>query len=264
MTTKKYEILQGQTLEHEGRTLYRIRRLSDGLIGGWIEKEANLSHEGGCFVYDEAKVYENARVFEHSCVFDHAEVYDTAWVCGYAEVYGMARVFGDAQVYGASEVYDYAKVFGNAKVLGSAEVGGNARLFDDATATKKVIWKEMPRHHITASDHHIAIGCECHTLDHWREHIEEIGKKNRYSNKEIALYRKTIFGKDQGAIMKFIMRRLNGFPRIAWEKLKHITKVVSLVLLIFLPLFCIVGLPPTILFWLGIGCLPILLSEEAP
>ena len=32
--TKKYEFT-GETKEHNGYTLHRIRRLSDGLVGGW-------------------------------------------------------------------------------------------------------------------------------------------------------------------------------------------------------------------------------------
>ena len=51
---KKYEFT-GETLEHEGRTLKRIRRLSDGKLGGWIESEDNLSHYGGAWVCGEAK-----------------------------------------------------------------------------------------------------------------------------------------------------------------------------------------------------------------
>jgi hypothetical protein len=252
MTTKKYEILRDQAMEHEGRTLYRIRRLSDGKIGGWIEKEENLAQEGQCFVYDNAKVFGDAEVYDNAWVYGRARVFDDAEVCGDVQVFGDAEVFGDARVY------EYAKVFSHAKVFCNANVGGFARLFGDAKATKKVIWKEMPRHSITASDNHIAIGCEHHTLDHWREHIEEIGKKHGYSDKEIALYRKAIFGKAHGETVKFILRHLNGFARFACEKLENMATVASLLLLISLPFFCVVGLPPEMLFWVGIGCLPIL------
>ena len=41
---RKYEFT-GETMVLEGRTLNRIRRIEDGLIGGWIESEKNLSHE---------------------------------------------------------------------------------------------------------------------------------------------------------------------------------------------------------------------------
>ena len=61
-------------------TLHRIRAVAEfglvkiGDLGGWIEKEENLSHEG------------------------------KAWVCGDAEVWGNAEVCGDAKVFSASHV----------------------------------------------------------------------------------------------------------------------------------------------------------------
>ena len=61
-------------------TLHRIRAIAEfglvkiGDLGGWIEKEENLSHEG------------------------------KAWVCGDAEVWGNAKVCGDAEVFSASHV----------------------------------------------------------------------------------------------------------------------------------------------------------------
>jgi hypothetical protein len=62
---KKYEFT-GKSMEFEGMTLRRIRRLSDGVVGGWIQSEDNLSHEGGCFVYHNAKVYHFAKVFDNA------------------------------------------------------------------------------------------------------------------------------------------------------------------------------------------------------
>ena len=46
-------------------TLHRIKALKDfgdidkGDLGGWIEKESNLSHEGTCWVFDSAMVYDD-------------------------------------------------------------------------------------------------------------------------------------------------------------------------------------------------------------
>ena len=64
---KKYE-LTNETKEFLGRTLHRIRALKDfgnvkiGDLGGWIEKEENLSHDDLCWVHDSALVGDNARV----------------------------------------------------------------------------------------------------------------------------------------------------------------------------------------------------------
>lgn len=46
--------------------------MNEGDLGGFIEKEENLSHSGCAWVYGNAKIYGNAKV------------------CGYAEVYGNA------------------------------------------------------------------------------------------------------------------------------------------------------------------------------
>ena len=80
---KKYEFT-GETKEirllFRTATLHRIRAtvafgiVEVGDLGGWIEKEENLSHEG------------------------------KAWVWGDAEVCGDAKVWGDAEVFSASHV----------------------------------------------------------------------------------------------------------------------------------------------------------------
>ena len=67
-------------------TLHRIRAVAEfglvkiGDLGGWIEKEENLSHEG------------------------------KAWICGDAKVWGNAKVCGDAEVWGNAEVFSASHV----------------------------------------------------------------------------------------------------------------------------------------------------------
>lgn len=64
---KKYE-LTAECKDFLGRKLYRIRALIDfdiveeGDLGGWIEKEENLSQEGNAWVYDNARVYGDAEI----------------------------------------------------------------------------------------------------------------------------------------------------------------------------------------------------------
>ena len=59
-----------------------------GTTGGFIEADSNLSHEGDCWVYDEAEVSENARVT------DNAQVRDDTLVWGSARIRDNARVRG--------------------------------------------------------------------------------------------------------------------------------------------------------------------------
>ncbi|MDO9649675.1 polymer-forming cytoskeletal protein [Glaesserella parasuis] len=155
-TQKKYELLKDDTVEHFGRTLYRIKALitfglvGAGQLGGYIETEKNLDHSGNAWVYDNALVYGNARVFGNACVYDNALVYGNArvcgnawmcgnarvfgnaWMCGNARVFGKAWVYGNARVYGNALVYDNALVYGDACVYDNAQVYGNARVFGNA------------------------------------------------------------------------------------------------------------------------------------
>ena len=109
MNGKKYKLLQDQTIEWCGRTLYRICALQDfgsvhaGDVGGYIECEHNLSQNGNAWVCGDARVYDNA------WVYDNALVYGNAWVCG------------DARVYDNAWVYDNARVYGDAWVCGDAD-----------------------------------------------------------------------------------------------------------------------------------------------
>ena len=83
---KKFELLNDDTIEWFGCKLFRIKAkinlgvVDAGELGGYIEKEENLSENGDAWVYGNACVYGNAEV------------------SGNARVSGDARVYGDAQV----------------------------------------------------------------------------------------------------------------------------------------------------------------------
>ena len=89
----KYKLTDETMTTESGVLLHRIEcvksfgNVKAGDLGGWIEKEKNLSQRGDCWVY------------------------------------GNARVFGNAEVYGDAEVYGNALVFGNALVCGDAVIG---------------------------------------------------------------------------------------------------------------------------------------------
>ena len=107
---RKYEFVEGDTINIDGAALNRIRAVKDfhgvnkGDLGGYIEKEENLSHQGDCWVDDYAKVFNDA------------------WVHGDAQVYGYAQVYGDAEVYGNAQVYERAEVYGDAQLCGDIAV----------------------------------------------------------------------------------------------------------------------------------------------
>lgn len=90
---KKFE-LTTDTIIFLGRKLFRIKALINfgnikkDDLGGYVEKESNLAHDGNAWVYGNAEV------------------------CGDAEVYGNAEVCGNAWVYGNAD-YLCFKGFGS-------------------------------------------------------------------------------------------------------------------------------------------------------
>ena len=87
---KKFELTAEFVTNVFGKKLFRIKALiafsnvKKGELGGFIEKEDNLSHSG------DAWVYGNARVSGNAWVYDNARVYDNA---DYAVVTGFGRYF---------------------------------------------------------------------------------------------------------------------------------------------------------------------------
>jgi len=70
MTQKKYELLKNDTITApNGKTLYRIKSLIDfdvvvaSSLGGYIEKEDNLTHTGNAWVFNDARVFGEAKVY---------------------------------------------------------------------------------------------------------------------------------------------------------------------------------------------------------
>ena len=141
---KKFELTTEFITNALGKKLFRIKALVEfgsvkaGELGGYAEKEENISQDGNAWVsddacvYGDAKVFGNAWVYGDACVYGDAKVSDNAEVFGNAWVYGDACVYGDAKVSDNAEVSDNAKVFGDAKVSDNAEVSGDAWVSDDA------------------------------------------------------------------------------------------------------------------------------------
>ncbi len=160
MANKKYELDVSDTITVKGKTLYRIRALRNfgpytdviGWMGGYVESEKNLSHEGDCWIYGDGMVFGNAVVKDNvgigkkAMVYGNAVIEGNARVSNSAKVYGSAHVSDNALIDDNAEVYDNAVIKGgivdeNAKVYGNAiivhgQIGGNAEVFDDATVIK--------------------------------------------------------------------------------------------------------------------------------
>ena len=197
MENKKFEMTSETVCVHE-KTLHRIKALIDfgdvksGDLGGFIEKEENLSHDGdawvggNAYVYGDAQVYGNARVSGNARIYDNArisgnaricdnaQVCSDAWVCGDAWVRNDAWVCDDAWVSGNAEVCGYAEVCGNAWVCGDAQVSGNA----DYTTIKGFGTVFRTTTFFRCKDKRICVSCGCFygTINQFREQVKRTRK----------------------------------------------------------------------------------------
>ena len=105
---KKYELMEETKILPFGTVLHRIRAVRDfmlvygtnvkaGDLGGWIEKEVNLSHNGSAWVSGEALVYGEASV------------------SGEARVDGKAQIFGDALVESLRDYFVYKNAWSSGR-----------------------------------------------------------------------------------------------------------------------------------------------------
>lgn len=114
--SKKYELTD--TIEHHGTVLHRIKALRSfgiveaGDLGGYIQSEDNLSHEGDCWIFDNA------------IVRDEAKVFDNAKVCGNAIVRGNANIYNKAIVI--------AGIIEGSTINGDALIDAHVYLKDNA------------------------------------------------------------------------------------------------------------------------------------
>ncbi|WP_281713783.1 hypothetical protein [Anaerotignum lactatifermentans] len=155
----KYE-LTSHFIAFTDRKIFRIKavrsfgNIEKGTIGGYVESEKNLSHEGNCWVSDDAAVFEDAIVREnavvsgnswirgHAIISGNASVKENAFVNNFAivkdnaNVTGKARILGNTRVIDNAYVTDRAKVYQNAIISGHAQIKDHARVLGDSLVTE--------------------------------------------------------------------------------------------------------------------------------
>ena len=194
---KKFELTAEFVTNVFGKKLFRIKALvafgdvEKGELGGFIEKEDNLSHDGNAWVYGNARVFGNAQVYGNAWVYGNARVSGDARVYGNAQVYGDARVSGNAQVSGNARVSGNAQVYGDARVSGNAQVSGDARVYD---AADYAVVKGFGRCFRTTTffrckDKILRVQCGCFygDLAQFREIVKKTHGDSKYAKEYLAI-----------------------------------------------------------------------------
>ena len=120
MNNRKYEILMDEenTIEWGGRVLHRIKALKDfgdvkkGDIGGFVEKETNLSHEGNCWIYDNAKAMDNSKVYGNSRMYGYSKMYGNSGMYGYSTMFAYSELYDNSEMYNNSTLKNKTRLYG--------------------------------------------------------------------------------------------------------------------------------------------------------
>ena len=137
-TDKKYVMLTDQhpTMKYSPEKYSRIKAVKDfgtikaGTLGGYIEKESNLSQTGnawvGCDSSGCAVVMGNAKVYGNALVTGGGRTESLGSPDGYGGatlVAGSAEIYGNAKILKGSEIFG-GKVYGNATFHGTEVYSG--------------------------------------------------------------------------------------------------------------------------------------------
>lgn len=141
---KKYKFTNetlcvGDTVLHRIVSLRNFNDVKKGQLGGFIETEKNLSHDGDCWVYYHAKVKDHARVMNNAEIKGDAYIFENAEVSGNAIITDKAYVYGSALVNGNTIIKNDAQVYGDATISGNAIICGLAIVRDDSHVYERAV-----------------------------------------------------------------------------------------------------------------------------
>ncbi len=117
-------------------TMYRIRALRDingrgvtkGDLGGWVEREYNLSQFGDCWVFDDAQVRAGARVEDEAMMMKASILSGKSLMQGHATVTDEVTIDGNCIIRDSAYISERAVLSGRVHVEDQCHVAGNAKL----------------------------------------------------------------------------------------------------------------------------------------
>lgn len=133
---KKYRLTKKYITLENGLHLYQIKALRDfgdvrkGQLGGYVQCEDNLAHDGECWIYDEAKVYDNARVEKDAKLFDQVMVHANAIVSDRVRIYHHVNIDEHAHIYDYTVLYDHVCIKSYATLNCHTHITKNAIIKD--------------------------------------------------------------------------------------------------------------------------------------
>lgn len=174
MKNPKYKLVRVGSIElhrHDfTKRFYRLQALRDipehgvkaGDLGGFVTWKRALSHEGSCWVADDAQIVGRVAINDNAYIGEQAivmkwnpeglrcydiEISGNARITGSSyvtscrlvttdphktvNIRGNAEIYGNASVRNAHNVCDNVKIYGNANIVNPALISGNTEIFGD-------------------------------------------------------------------------------------------------------------------------------------
>lgn len=162
---KKYE-LTDDSITFMGRKLFRIRAIRSfndvtvGDLGGYIEKEENLSHDDDAWISDNARISGNARISDK------------------ARIYGDARISGNACIFGNTCSYDNISISDNAHISDDADY---LYLKGLGSENRNTTFFKCKDGHI-----HVSCGCFSGTIQEFETKVKKTHGDSKYAKEYLA------------------------------------------------------------------------------
>ena len=135
MVDKKYGLIDE---DHE-KGLFRIIALKDfasvekGTLGGFIEKEDNLSQEGDCWIGKDCELHNDSRVEGNAKIYGHVSLYDNVLVKDNASIFSKLglTLMGDCKIYDHASLDAEGSISGNVEIFERCIIEGEVQFFDN-------------------------------------------------------------------------------------------------------------------------------------
>ena len=122
-----------KTLLHQIISLIDIGDISAGTVGGFIESEENLSHDGNCWVGECGIAMGNSRVYEDAVVTSYGIVKDNA------NIHGSCIIRGGAVICNRAEIFGNTIIDGDIVVMNDARIGNTECSINMISDTKNIL-----------------------------------------------------------------------------------------------------------------------------
>ena len=88
-----------------------------GDLGGYVEHQRNLSHDGDCWLYNNSMAYDLALVKDNAKLYDNAQAYECTHVGRDAVLQDNSIARGNTNIRGASLIRDNSLIEGVSRCM---------------------------------------------------------------------------------------------------------------------------------------------------